>query len=794
MPYSKNQVPSGTERVPPHGQAIYRAVFNSAHSSGKSEEVAHAIAWAAVKKKYKKKGEAWVSRDAASLSWLDGDEPGHPFRGNQFSGGKPGTIVHVTPGGRHDVRIAPKKGYEIYRTEGTHAVKVASIGFEGAEGFRRVHAELARRENKDSNLVDWSEASREAAVAARRAAAKEKPGSQEKLAKYRAAEARYNKELRENGENHPRTVAAEREMLKAHREYGVVHRRERGGNAMHWSGGGYHAERQGEFRFARAAHGTAHVDKDFSEERRKKLAKEGKAEPGGSYPIENEADLKRAIKAFGRSSNKPETKAFIKKRARALGKMELLPENWDSLPAWATRDAETIVADWNAVAEDAMKKCEDCGGTGMYADGSECVMCDGTGYEGDLDYEENDGEMEEDDEDMMDAAGRIHMTDAFIIDAPRKTKDGYLVANARIARTGIQLYSGSEIGIPDMKTVRVYRPPEEVFDRAAMRSMSTLPITMDHPPVMVTAKNWKKYAVGDTGEDVARDGECIRVPLIIKDSKAIEAYENGIRELSVGYTTELRIENGTTPEGETYDAVQTAIRGNHLAVVPAARGGSRLRIGDDMETGGTQMPVKILVDGQSVAIEDEVSAKHINAYLASLQSQLADAKKAAAEAEEEQEEEKKVRGERDALRGEMAVLKKQLEDAIAANGPAVMDARIKERMDVVAKANAFMGGKVDFEGRDTADVMKTVVLHHLGDSAKAFNVGEVAAAFKAIVANVKTVNGTDKLAAGLNDLRFVQPGRSGIEDARMQAKQAYEERLKSLGDAWRQPNGSTTQQ
>ena len=44
-------------------------------------------------------------------------------------------------------------------------------------------------------------------------------------------------------------------------------------------------------------------DKEFSAKRRETLAKQGKAMPGGGFPIENRSDLENAIKAFGRAKN-----------------------------------------------------------------------------------------------------------------------------------------------------------------------------------------------------------------------------------------------------------------------------------------------------------------------------------------------------------------------------------------------------------------------------------------------------------------------------------------------------------
>jgi uncharacterized membrane protein YkoI len=68
----------------------------------------------------------------------------------------------------------------------------------------------------------------------------------------------------------------------------------------------------------------------FSDDQRKELAREGKAMKDGSYPIDSEQDLRNAVQAYGRASDKPATKAHIMKRARAMGLDELIPSNWVS--------------------------------------------------------------------------------------------------------------------------------------------------------------------------------------------------------------------------------------------------------------------------------------------------------------------------------------------------------------------------------------------------------------------------------------------------------------------------------
>lgn len=70
--------------------------------------------------------------------------------------------------------------------------------------------------------------------------------------------------------------------------------------------------------------------KTFSPDKRKKLAGEGKALPDGSFPIENVADLRRAVQAYGRAeeSKRAKVRRHIVKRARGLGKPDLIPANW----------------------------------------------------------------------------------------------------------------------------------------------------------------------------------------------------------------------------------------------------------------------------------------------------------------------------------------------------------------------------------------------------------------------------------------------------------------------------------
>ncbi len=70
MPYaSTDDLPSTIrEHLPLHAQEIFRAAFNRAWLSygtserSRREEIAHRVAWAAVKRSYRKLGDDWVRR------------------------------------------------------------------------------------------------------------------------------------------------------------------------------------------------------------------------------------------------------------------------------------------------------------------------------------------------------------------------------------------------------------------------------------------------------------------------------------------------------------------------------------------------------------------------------------------------------------------------------------------------------------------------------------------------------------------------------------------------------------
>ncbi len=313
----------------------------------------------------------------------------------------------------------------------------------------------------------------------------------------------------------------------------------------------------------------------------------------------------------------------------------------------------------------------------------------------------------------------MQFTDAVTVSGTRRTSDGYLVAEAKAVRTGIQLYLGDEVGKPEKQVVRVYRAEEEVFSDASLQSFTHAPVTVDHPKEAVTAGNWKDLAVGEVSTAAKKDGEWVWLPLILKDAAAISKVEGDKRELSAGYTCELVWGDGVTPSGEAYDAKQTNIKINHLAIVDRARAGSQARIGDGATWGVSPFtpdhnPTKekimtlktVTVDGIPVEVTDQGAT-----VIGTLQTRLADANTKLSDAEKAHQT---ALAAKDA---EMA--KKDAEiDALKAKvlSDADLDKKVQARADLVSVAKA-IAKDVKVEGLSDAAIRKAVVVAKIGDAA-----------------------------------------------------------------------------
>lgn len=151
--------------------------------------------------------------------------------------------------------------------------------------------------------------------------------------------------------------------------------------------------------------------------------------------------------------------------------------------------------------------------------------------------------------------------------------DGRVIVDAHIARVGVQEYE-----LPDGTIRRELRTRAEVFAPKAMSSFEQVPVTRLHPSTAVTADNATIHMVGASGERVVPDDDHVRTQLMVADKTTINDMDR-YPGVSCGYFCDLVHTPGVDPEFGAYDAIQTNIRGNHIAVaVPNPRAGKTARV------------------------------------------------------------------------------------------------------------------------------------------------------------------------------------------------------------------------
>ena len=324
----------------------------------------------------------------------------------------------------------------------------------------------------------------------------------------------------------------------------------------------------------------------------------------------------------------------------------------------------------------------------------------------------------------------VQLVDTLTLDASaRICADGSLVAEVFAARTGLQDYVGREVdpdnnhGLRDRAIVKVYRPESEVFKADSLATFAAAPVTVDHPSTPVTADNWRALGVGEINGDVVRDGQRVRVPIIVRDAAAVKAATTTHKQLSMGYATELVFPtDGKHPDGTLCDAYQTNLKINHIALVRAARGGPELRVVDERapETKEPTFMSTITIDGLPVNLGDEAAVRAViakkDAAIAAAETALADAKTALTTEQ-----------------GKTAALESQLADAKDAATPAALDKLVADRAALIGKVKA-VAPNITTDGKTDAEIRRAAVAAKLGDAAKDMDDAAIAGAFAVLSA------------------------------------------------------------
>lgn len=259
-----------------------------------------------------------------------------------------------------------------------------------------------------------------------------------------------------------------------------------------------------------------------------------------------------------------------------------------------------------------------------------------------------------------------YRVDIGTLSAPRRLKDGRLVADAHLTRAGIFPYQN-----PDGSTRLELRHPDEVFKPESIASANLLPFTNNHPDNRVDGSNARDHMVGSTGEKARRDGNRIANTVMVADGATVKDIEDGKTQVSCGYHAGYDPTPGTY-KGERYDGRQTNIIYNHVALVEVGRAGSDIRIRMDKADAAIMIERQ---DGAEASTMDEL--KEALLKVAELQVKVTASETATREATERAD---KAEAERDTAKDE---LKTNTESAKtrADKADADFEGRVTLRMD-----------------------------------------------------------------------------------------------------------------
>ena len=329
-------------------------------------------------------------------------------------------------------------------------------------------------------------------------------------------------------------------------------------------------------------------------------------------------------------------------------------------------------------------------------------------------------------------------------------ENGFLVDTPVVARLGVQVYY-----MEDGRTVREFRPAEEVFKDESLASYQGKPMTLDH--VFVNSENAKEVVVGSVSGKAESLGSSVVAPIVVYDNTAIqEAMAGNAKELSVGYSAVLDDTPGwgdpitgeyvlksdgeqfDAPEGwQEFDAIQRDIKVNHLAMVYRGRAGiAKLNMDGEQENPYTtdvdinkedkQEMIKIKLDGaQEFEVAPEI-ASHIEALNAKADTAIAerDALKAKVDAMPAEIEAAvaKAKADADALAALVAVAAEAGVKADGLDAKGIKVAYVKEvsGLDVSEKSDAYIDAAFDIakESDKMAEVRKATTASDKSDSAE----------------------------------------------------------------------------
>jgi uncharacterized protein len=332
----------------------------------------------------------------------------------------------------------------------------------------------------------------------------------------------------------------------------------------------------------------------------------------------------------------------------------------------------------------------------------------------------------------------FNLTDSGKLSSTVITAEGFLVCDIDFARVGVQQYFNSDLGMmfpnkPAYEKINVLRQESEVFDAESMASFSLIPLTNGHPDRFLDANTVKHFQVGTTGESVTRNGQFVRTKIKVTDADIVKKIQSGYKQFSAGYSSVVKPYTAIV-DGIQIHAIQTNIRGNHLAVaINNARCGSGCSIKDNknMKTEKILETIKVeLSDELRTALTDSLSS--VETEFATLELKVTDAEAKVVAIQELWDGCKKKKED------EIEEIKAQLDDAKSKIfDEAKIDVLVEERVKTISDCQSILP-EVDTK-LSNSEMKRTVVgakCADLKDTISVKTAAYIEARFDALVSTV----------------------------------------------------------
>lgn len=256
-----------------------------------------------------------------------------------------------------------------------------------------------------------------------------------------------------------------------------------------------------------------------------------------------------------------------------------------------------------------------------------------------------------------------------------RTPTGGVKIPARVSRAGVFEYQRG-----DGSKVRELRRPEQVFHADSMRSLEDAAVTVGHPgggTRLVTPRSFRTDAVGHVkGGARVEEKRFIGADLVVGDDDTIRRIDAGeLVENSSGYSVRIDPTPGVW-EGERYDVEQLDIRYNHVALLP--RGAGR--------------------QGADVSLRLDATAAVSDCGCAGTRTDEEGRKMTA-------DEEKKLRDDLAALTARSDAAERRNKELEAELAPARVDARARERADLLERVRPVLGLNERLDGKSDLEIM-----------------------------------------------------------------------------------------